>query len=816
MTTRSASPEGSVINLDATEYDWPKRTPDRLADLTPKTRTDLGGVGSGNFGHAGRPGEVGGSGPGDGGDDAKPRPQEAVAMRTAMAADAKARTKPGGRVDHAVKAQNAQALATALVDHPAFKGMTPAHVEEYASEKLSLWASTSGDHDSDAVRMQFAVQDEFKVQDAAVVHLGDVGRWDQPANRTSGITSQQERAFVRAEYERTQAWFKAQGITHVTLARGMDDNYLEPGETTQVESQPASSWSVNPDTAQAFARFSDGRPVVLVTRVPVAQVLSAAVTGRGSLAEDEVIVLGGKHTVRVLNGRYADVASNFMELRTRTRQIVNIDAEVPNADWIQRAKPRRDLGGPGSGNFGHAGRPGEVGGSAEGDGGLPPSTKTGRRIVDGIISSGVGADHVGALYEDDPLDAVATNFNINTVRDADIDYARAVIAQVSQDALRKKHGDTVTAYRGITGTEGKAPTTSLTLSPSTAKFHARKRGVDKGVKAYTIQVDDVLGYSEAIGKGTYAEEEIVVRANTLKNLSVVNLPDISDVSFPEIIGAIAPTVPKRKKRKRALYKGISLSRRPMKFEAQVLSLTEIPKRLDLARDGLVLHADDDALLQDTMQDIASYGAREVLVELTRQGAPAQLADRPVTVDVDGIYAGLLTDRARALTLLREDYEARLGRRRIGAERKAALTREFTDVRRPALLKRFANRAVNEAFAYGRATAIQALRRSRMPTDEFELAYRDESGRFISTVEAIAGGEAIVDAVIQTAVMDTGTCDECAEVDGEQMELGSDRQEELRPPYVKCAGGDHCRCVQIAILADGTEVDVSDVDEDTIE
>src|SRR5262245_64908950 len=28
-----------------------------------------------------------------------------------------------------------------------------------------------------------------------------------------------------------------------------------------------------------------------------------------------------------------------------------------------------NLGGPGSGNFGHAGRPGEVGGSAEGDGG---------------------------------------------------------------------------------------------------------------------------------------------------------------------------------------------------------------------------------------------------------------------------------------------------------------------------------------------------------------------------------------------------------------------------------------------------------------
>jgi hypothetical protein len=473
--------------------------------------------------------------------------------------------------------------------------------------------------------MQTAVKDEFDIHAGTMNHLlqtpsvakaiGKGQEWAQMVTPQAQAHAQ-ARAFVRAEYERTQRWFAKRGLTHVTLTRGMESDTLEAGTTETVQMQPASSWSANIATAVQFSRgggqfatHKEGNPIVLVARVPVARILSTAVTGRGALSEEEVIVLGGEQKAKILSGH------------SRSRSESGLDPEE--------------------------------------------------------------------------------------------------------------------------------------------EFHALR---------------------------------------TDRRKPMVN---------------IAPTVPKRKKRKRAVYKGISLSRRPMKFEAQVLSLTEIPKRLDLARDGLVAKADDDALLQETMQDIASYGAREVLVELTRQGAPAQLVDRPVSVDVDGIYAGLLTDRARALTLLREDYEARLGRRRIGAERKAALTREFTDVRRPALLKRFANRAVNEAFAYGRAQAIQALRRSRMPT-EYELAYRDEQGRFISTVEAIAGGEAIVDAVIQTAVMDTGTCDECAEVDGEQMELGSDRQEELRPPYVKCAGGDHCRCVQIALLADGTEVDVSDVDEDTIE
>ena len=62
-------------------------------------------------------------------------------------------------------------------------------------------------------------------------------------------------------------------------------------------------------------------------------------------------------------------------------------------------------------------------------------------------------------------------------------------------------------------------------------------------------------------------------------------------------------------------------------------------------------------------------------------------------------------------------------------------------------------------------------------------------------------------------MDTSTCEECEDVDGEVMELGDDRRPELHPPYVKCLGGDRCRCLQIAILSDGSEINVDDVPEE---
>jgi len=410
--------------------------------------------------------------------------------------------------------------------------------------------------------------------------------------------------------------------------------------------------------------------------------------------------------------------------------------------------------------------------------------------------------------------------------------------KVTHSARAKRAGDVLVPVDMAKFDAAWKQDTGFHIDPSgTGAIHGRLERIADFLKTspqmdaaeVNVDADGRVGFTNGRHRMAYLRDKGVTRvpvsmtkesrANAKKHgliagrtdLAIINLPDISDVSFPSMVGAI-PSKPPKRKRKRTLYKGVSLSRRPMKFEAKVLSLTEIPRRLDACRDTL-LSCDEDRW-RDTLHDLAAYGASEVLMELVRQGAPARLGTREIPVDVDGICAAVLADRARALTSLREDYEARLRRRRIRADRREALTQSFTDVRRPSLLKRFANRATNEAFALGRTTAMHLLQRQRIPV-EFELAYHGEDGKFISKAEAVAGGEAIVDAVIQTAVMDTGTCDECAEVDGESMELGSDRQEELRPPYVKCLGGDACRCVQIALLSDGSEIDVDEIDEDTL-
>lgn len=192
----------------------------------------------------------------------------------------------------------------------------------------------------------------------------------------------------------------------------------------------------------------------------------------------------------------------------------------------------RALGGPGSGNFGHSGRPGEVGGSGDGD----------NNIVDLIRNTGAASDYIHDLYSDDPLDAMAGNFDLNTVTDAEIEKARQVFKQRSQEMLRQKFGDTLTAYRGYTGTEGKWPTVSLTLEKGVAQRASGKpsqRGKGE-VKSFLVPVSDVLSYSEAIGKGTFAEEEIIVFSKSLRTLGGPGSGNFGHSGRPGEVGGSGP------------------------------------------------------------------------------------------------------------------------------------------------------------------------------------------------------------------------------------------------------------------------------------
>jgi hypothetical protein len=241
---------------------------------------------SGNWGHVGRPGQVGGSGVGD--------EHHAVAAEVEILGEVIAAASGWAGVSHAergkVKAKIVRTLA------PIMERLDP---QEYLSigrrdspqqivqEQLDKWAETSGDSDERAIGMQISVMKEFGLEEKSVSHLPGGSGWD---------THDSDLVYLRAEYQNTQKFFKDKGITHVSLFRGVGNTQsLREGEQ-EIMMAPASAWSTDLDTALQFA---NGRPHshILTTRVPVERVLSTCVTGRGCLSEAEVIVLGGKTKV---------------------------------------------------------------------------------------------------------------------------------------------------------------------------------------------------------------------------------------------------------------------------------------------------------------------------------------------------------------------------------------------------------------------------------------------------------------------------------------------------------------------------------------
>lgn len=143
--------------------------------------------------------------------------------------------------------------------------------------------------------------------------------------------------------------------------------------------------------------------------------------------------------------------------------------------------------------------------------GEPALTKP-DRISERIIFSNAGSDFVKDLYSANPVDAILTNFeDLNTVTPEEINQSREYIRNISQNALRNEFGDEVTLYRGLKGTEERSPVLSYTLDKNVAKFQAEQQGIRTGkIEEIKVPVSKVLSYSEAIGRGTFAEAEVII------------------------------------------------------------------------------------------------------------------------------------------------------------------------------------------------------------------------------------------------------------------------------------------------------------------
>lgn len=240
---------------------------------------------------------------------------------------------------------------------------------EYIGNVVDDWATTSVSSET-AVRMQYAAKEVHGLTDAAVKHLAAAGRYEYSAR------SARDRAYVRAEYEATQAWLKAHGITgYVTLYRGQSGYRTHPEDGEHdVVLQPSSSWSL--DRATAYRMYEptydeDTRtPYLMTARVPVSRIQSIPNTGRGVLPEAEIVVIGGPARVRTSrihspNGRmpakypslpYKSILDipNPATKKGQTKltikpgvpagaaahPVLYIDADPADADWLKRGGPR--------------------------------------------------------------------------------------------------------------------------------------------------------------------------------------------------------------------------------------------------------------------------------------------------------------------------------------------------------------------------------------------------------------------------------------------------------------------------------------------
>lgn len=358
-----------------------------------------GGPGSGNFGHAGRPGEVGGSAPTSTDIDEESRQALSYAMTESAKAilttrepdyedrhqvdpkldlnatspimfsrDARGMVKqqivedlsPKLREEDAVFNQAAQvgSALSAVGDDAAQDHLMQEAAQLLVQERLDSWAETSGDSDPRAISMQRAVAEEFGLRAAALEHFRVSTR-----KETTELSDEFafDKAYSRAEYENTQDYFKRLGIKEVTVFRGqvgggVEESYANGDEVT-VRMQPASSWTTDLFTAATFAGIHPdvespevhGR--IIAVKVPVERILSTAVTGRGCLVEGEVLLLGGEITAKAFHSKAGveqalterEVAKLKTKLRTgwafltgKKRIVINIDEDIANADWPKR------------------------------------------------------------------------------------------------------------------------------------------------------------------------------------------------------------------------------------------------------------------------------------------------------------------------------------------------------------------------------------------------------------------------------------------------------------------------------------------------
>jgi hypothetical protein len=276
---------------------------------------------SGNYGHAGRPGKLGGS-----------QPKSASGMMSVQDAnrtitDANNMLMDGFWIDapkQATYTMRGQAKANIVEDLVKRTGWDSANV----SGVVNQWASTSNDSDATSLLIQESASRVFdapmsewqleKLAKTPGYHNRDSGpEWADYANHVEGT--------LQAIYDSTQERLAKAGITGtVRLYRGLSSDALEGVKTGRIVDYHGStleSWTTNKLTAMNFAASAAfdnpggvAKSAVLAMDVPVKNIASCARTGMGCLTESEFIVLGSKAGYKArIEGRLVDAPPDSVD-----------------------------------------------------------------------------------------------------------------------------------------------------------------------------------------------------------------------------------------------------------------------------------------------------------------------------------------------------------------------------------------------------------------------------------------------------------------------------------------------------------------------
>jgi hypothetical protein len=255
-------------------------------------------------------------------------------------------------------------------------GMQKASVEKYVRTNVDEWAGTSGDTNPDAVATQLIAERVFKIGDSAVDHYGDEALKGAQKLLDDPKFVERKTAFLQAQYDATQKYFKDNNIKELILYRGVEHNDAGKLREETIQLQPISSFSVTPLTALRFAKISsayvvgdDGvrRPpsntgTLYASVISVEKILSHPRTGFGCTLEGEVTVLGGKCQSTVVSTKVAwdirqigermsgknefnerfleelnKVTPEFREKAMKKESLYNIDANLNDADWVKQS-----------------------------------------------------------------------------------------------------------------------------------------------------------------------------------------------------------------------------------------------------------------------------------------------------------------------------------------------------------------------------------------------------------------------------------------------------------------------------------------------